>query len=357
MEDLGLYNSKFKVYPDGLIVATYANKPKFRLPTDKKKKKQKVDMSFLNWSYSTFLFTSITYDNGYIYVDFATGEQLYTSHLLPIDKLSLNNLVCSSVRPDSVKRSLNRVYDIIMLNQWDFFFTGTLGDTVFDPTNAKAALKPLQDWLKNMTKRYGLKYILIAELQPISKRIHFHGFTNDVLKVVDSGRRLYKAPKDEKAKKYDLTFFYKNGLDPADYPTVYNLPQWKFGFTTAIKTYNGSFGCYKYITKYITKESKKIFGRYYWSSRNLRRSPNIYVSNFDYDSIYTREYAIPRTKDRYKYYTFFQGESRFFWELGENEFDRMTDYQQAAANSADIFDILAEFEEIDTFSDFEIIGG
>ena len=35
----------------------------------------------------------------------------------------------------------------------------------------------------------------------------------------------------------------------------------------------------------------------------------------------------------------------------------MTDYQQAAANSAAIFDILAEFEEIDTFSDFEIIGG
>ena len=106
MEDLELYNSKFKVYPDGLIVATYADKPKFRLPTDEKKKKQKVDMSFLNWSYSTFLFSSITYDNGYIYIDSATGEQLYTSHLLPIEKQSLNNLARSSVRPDSVKRSL-----------------------------------------------------------------------------------------------------------------------------------------------------------------------------------------------------------------------------------------------------------
>ena len=61
MDDFGLYNSKFKVYPDGLIVATYADKPKFRLQSDEKKKKQKVDRSFLNWSYSTFLFTSITY--------------------------------------------------------------------------------------------------------------------------------------------------------------------------------------------------------------------------------------------------------------------------------------------------------
>ena len=81
MEDLELYNSKFKVYPDGLIVDTYADKPKFRLPTDEKKKKQKVDMSFLNWSYSTFLFSSITYDNGYIYIDSATGEQLYVSRI------------------------------------------------------------------------------------------------------------------------------------------------------------------------------------------------------------------------------------------------------------------------------------
>lgn len=357
MEDLELYNSKFKVYPDGLIVATYADKPKFRLPTDEKKKKQKVDMSFLNWSYSTFLFSSITYDNGYIYIDSATGEQLYTSHLLPIEKQSLNNLARSFVRPDSVKRSLSRVYDIIMLNQWDYFFTGTLGDTAFDPTNAKTALQPLQTWLKHMVSRYGLKYILIAELQPISRRIHFHGFTNDVLKVVDSGRRLYKSPKDEKAKKYDLTYFYKNGLDPADYPTVYNLPQWKFGFTTAIKTYNGSFGCYKYITKYITKESKKIFGRYYWSSRNLRRSPDIYVSNFDYDSVYMKEYHIPRTRDNYKYYTFFPGEDGFFWELPDGEFARVADYKTAAENSAAIYDMLSDFNEIDTFSDFEIVGG
>lgn len=29
MEDLELYNSKFKVYPDGLIVDTYADKPKY----------------------------------------------------------------------------------------------------------------------------------------------------------------------------------------------------------------------------------------------------------------------------------------------------------------------------------------
>ena len=42
MDDFGLYNSKFKVYPDGLIVATYADKPKFRLPSDEKKKNKKL---------------------------------------------------------------------------------------------------------------------------------------------------------------------------------------------------------------------------------------------------------------------------------------------------------------------------
>lgn len=350
------YNGKLKVYPDNTIVAVFSNLPKFKLPSSSEKTNRRTDNSFLNWNYQTDLKTNISYDNGYIHVDDWSGEIIYISPFLPADKQCLTdgNKVTSK-RADNVKRAKDKIFDLVALNDWDYFFTGTLGDTVFDPTNAKAALKPLQSWLRNMVNRYGLKYVLVAELQPKSGRIHFHGFINDILKMVDSGTRI--VPWASKPVKIDT--IRRKGYDPAEYEDriVYNCPQWKFGFTTAIKAYNGSQACARYITKYITKDNKAVFGRYYWSSRNLRRSPDVYVSNFDYDSIYTREYAIPRTKDRYKYYTFFQGESRFFWELGENEFDRMTDYQQAAANSAAIFDILAEFEEIDTFSDFEIIGG
>ena len=321
-----------------------------------KEKSFVIDKNMMKWRYDTLFKFDISYDNGYIYIDDWSGELIYYSHLMSEDKRCFTDRnISTDVRADNCKRALDKIYGLVALNDWEYFFTGTLGDTVFDPTNAKAALRPLQDWLKNMTKRYSLKYVLVAEYQPKSGRIHFHGFINNALKMVDSGTRIvpwYSRP-------VKIETICRKGYDPADYSDriVYNCPQWKFGFTTAIKAYNGSQACARYITKYITKESKSIFGRYYWSSRNLRRTPDIYVSNFDYDSIYTREYAIPRTKDRYKYYTFFQGESRFFWELGENEFDRMTDYQQAAANSADIFDILAEFEEIDTFSDFEIIGG
>lgn len=358
METAELFNSKLKVYPDGTIVATFADKPKFKMPDCdiKKEKSFVIDKNMMKWRYDTLFKSDISYDNGYIYIDDWSGELIYYTHLMSEDKRCFTDRnISTDVRADNCKRALDKIYDLVALNDWEYFFTGTLGDTVFDPTNAKAALRPLQDWLKNMTKRYSLKYVLVAEYQPKSGRIHFHGFINNALKMVDSGTRIvpwYSRP-------VKIETICRKGYNPADYSDriVYNCPQWKFGFTTAIKAYNGSQACARYITKYITKESKSIFGRYYWSSRNLRRTPDIYVSNFDYDSIYTREYGVPRTKDHYKYYTFFSGEDGFFWELPDGEFARVADYKTAAENSAAIYDMLSDFEEIDTFSDFEIIGG
>lgn len=233
-----------------------------------------------------------------------------------------------------------------MLNEWNYFFTGTLGDTPFDPTSAAECVKPLQTWLNHMVCRYGLKYVLVAEYQPKSGKIHFHGFINDSLKVEDSGRRLYKALGDKKSKAYDVDFFKRMKLNPDDYPIIYNIPQWKFGFTTAIKSYNGSMGCANYIRKYITKENKAIFGRYYWSSRNLVREPVMAYDDVDYDSIISKEYSIPRVKNKFKYYTFFPGQNDFH-------------YKQAADNSADILAMLEDFEEIvsddSLFPEFEEI--
>ena len=282
-----LYNTKLKIYPDQTIVATFANRPKFRTASDDTDCSNKPGKALMSWRYEVMLKSNITYDNGYIYTDFETGELIYISHLMPADTLCLTDRPNFPKRSDNVKRAKDKIYDIVALNEWSYFFTGTLGSTKFDPTNAKEALKPVQKWLKNMVTRYGLKYVLVAEYQPKSGRIHWHGFINDALQVVDSGTRL--VPWAKKPKK--ISTIIKNGYDPALYDdrVVYNLPQWRFGWSTAIKAYNGSQACARYITKYVTKEDKAIFGRYYWSSKNIRREPDICLTDFDYDSVFTQD--------------------------------------------------------------------
>ena len=230
----------------------------------------------------------------------------------------------------TVKRAKNKIYDLVALNEWTYFFTGTLGNTPFDPTSAKEALQPLQRWLKDRAYINGLKYVLVAEYQPKSKRIHFHGFINDALEAVDSGTRLVIGIK----KPVKLSTLKRNGIDENETQIVYNIPAWKFGFTTAIKAYNGSQACARYIMKYITKENQAVFGRYYWSSRNLTREPDTVYENTDWESLKLKEHTVPNTQINLKYYTFFPGEDDFF-------------YNRSAENSAEILEFLKNCEKLE----------
>lgn len=371
------YNARAKCYPDGTSVFTYSNDYCFHIPDVlPKKKKEKSDfIDFSIYSVSDFvhvfdkynIFYSLDQHFYYFYHSFEFAidfNSLYTAFLAwePLDKWFPQNTTENEKekkRMDSVKRSRDKIFDLVMCNDWSYFFTGTLGHTEFDPTSAKAALKPLQDWLSHAVSRYGLKYILVAELQPVSKHIHFHGFINDALKMVDSGTKLYRhCPKPIK----DVTAL-KRGYSLSDGNIVYNVPLWKFGFTTAIKTYNGSQSCAQYIMKYVTKENKEIFGRYYWSSRNLCRSPNLYFKNVEYDSLPLATYHIPRTQRKMKYYTFFPGQTDFHFNSenpsSEDELFSPVDgvlycppspADLAAANSAAILSDLNDFENMHNYS-------
>ncbi|MGN0637206.1 MAG: hypothetical protein ACI4J0_02445 [Huintestinicola sp.] len=375
------YNARAKVYTNGCTVFTYCNQYCFHIPDIIPKKKKPCpssEIDFTLFSVSDFAhffddhhifysFESLSYFFYHsfsfcvvfdcLYSDFVLGNSLDKWFPENIKKKELNK------RMDSVKRSRDKIYDLVMCNEWNYFFTGTLGDTAFDPTSAKAALRPLQNWLSNAVKRFGLKYILVAELQPKSKHIHFHGFINDALDVVDSGTKLYKhVPKPIK----DSTAL-KRGLSLSDGHVVYNVPQWKFGFTTAIKSYNGSQSCAQYIMKYVTKDNKEIFGRYYWSSRNLCRSPSLYFDNVDYNSLPIPTYSIPRTNRELKYYTFFPGQTDFHF--NDNDDDRPkselfdssdgvlyfppSPSDLALANSAAI---LSDLEDFETLHDFSLEG-
>lgn len=333
------YNSKSKLYPDGRMVVIYSNQYCFSMQSDIKKAFKAEMKKFRDWSavdldYNGHCFQpvklrSFSYDISDPYFYYLRLKKYYDEQ----KGKRRRKEECGEIRDDNLIRARNKINDIILLNKWDYFFTGTLGDTKFDPTDAKAALVPLQNWLKNRVKRSGLKYILVAEFQPKSGRIHFHGFINDALTVTDSGTRLFRGHSKpmKKAKASRLKLDWDMGQ------IVYNLPEWTFGFTTAIKTYNDRQKVADYMQKYITKDAKSIFGKYYWSSKNIRREPDVYLEEVDFDSVPAKEISIPRTNRKLKYYTFFPGQS---------DFHTSEAYKQAAQNTAAILDYLSEFEEV-----------
>lgn len=195
----------------------------------------------------------------------------------------------SGTRIDSLKRSQDKIFDYILSNDWDWFFTGTIDPDKLDSLNFKECLKPINKWFQNMVSRYHISYILVFELHPISGRLHLHGLIHEnpdfPLKLELSDTKLYygfkKPMKDSTAKRHGLSLDL--GKD------VYNLKTWRFGWSTAIKVYGSPLQLAHYCTKYITKDAKKIFGRYFWHSRDLQR-PKIVYSNVDYESCNLPEY-------------------------------------------------------------------
>lgn len=185
----------------------------------------------------------------------------------------------SDPRLDSLKRAKDSIFDFVLNNDFDYFFTGTLNPEELDSKNPKEVLQPVQKWLNNMNSRYNLSYIMVAELHKVSKGIHFHGLLKgNNLRLTDSGTKLYKGY--DKPVSNDRAEF----LGLSDGRTVYNLQTWGFGFSTCIKLTGDRMKTAFYITKYITKDCKKIFGRFFWHSRDLLK-PLITVQDIDFNNI------------------------------------------------------------------------
>ena len=187
-------------------------------------------------------------------------------------------------RYDSLKRAKDSVFDYVLNNEWKYFFTFTFNPDLIDSLNPVEVKVKVQNWLKNQVKRKGLKYIMVAEHHK-SGRIHFHGllYCDNEIPMQYSGTQRYKGFKkpvsDDKALKLGLS----DGIP------VYNLCSWNFGFTTCIKLYGDPLATAFYITKYIVKDSKQIFGKFYWHSQNISK-PVVTYSDVDFDSFDALDY-------------------------------------------------------------------
>ena len=166
---------------------------------------------------------------------------------------------------DSLARSKRRartsVRDYALNTPFRYFVTLTLDGARVDRYDPAAVTRALNVWCDNQVRRKGLAYVLVAELHK-DGAIHFHGFFNDALPVVDSGTMVPPGggkPRRPRSAAQRAAWAAQGGR------TVYNLPSWSLGFTTALELYGDRHAAVGYVCKYITKAQAKVGGRWYYS--------------------------------------------------------------------------------------------
>lgn len=248
------YNVKCKVYPDGSTNTIYCNQRIFNdTPTERKPNTD----------------------------DKSDKKSLPIRKIVTVGKSGVN----CEVRSDSLKRAKDKIQDICMCNDFDYFVTLTFNPQKVDSFNVEEVKKAIKSWLNKGVERRNFKYVAIPEYHK-SGRIHMHALMSGDLKLADSGHR-------------------HNGK------IIYNITDWqeKFGFCTAIPIDGNINKLGYYITKYITKGNDKIFGRFYWSSKNLNREPEIFYGMTDFGDVNQYEYKVEGTTRKFKYEADFKFEN------------------------------------------------
>lgn len=283
------FNTKAKIYPDGSYTEIRCSKKIFKSPYFESSASDSVEK----------LVSDSKRKNKMIYVD---ENGLYNI----IDLKDHKKREVTEPRDDSLKRAKDSIFDIVYLNDWKYFLTITFDENIIDSHDVNSVIKPLKNWLENSVKRKGLQYVLIPEYHK-KGGIHCHALTNDVFNVVDSGTRIvphYSKPvKLETIRSKQICD--KIGLSEDDLKIVYNVPEWRYGFSTAIETYGQPSQIAYYVTKYLTKDTKKIFGKFFWSSKNIVRKPVTEYYNSEFDD--TRSVVSPHSANiSYQYESCFK---------------------------------------------------
>lgn len=165
-------------------------------------------------------------------------------------------------KQSSQARARRAVYDIALLNEWDWMFTWTLDPQKVDRHDPNEVYRYLKPALSNLHQRKDFVYLLVPEYHKLKsgeKRpgIHFHGLCR------------FESINLKRATKRGKPRFDGHGRP------VYNMTDWPYGWSTVVPLENNYHKVAAYIAKYITKQPDKILGKYYLSSRDLVKKPKI----------------------------------------------------------------------------------
>lgn len=162
-----------------------------------------------------------------------------------------NEKNCNRSFKVSTSRTKQKIYELARSNKWDWFITLTFDRKKIDSSDYDLLVKTVGSWFNHVKSRKSpdLKYLIIPELHKDGLHYHFHGLLADAdgLQFVDSG-------------------IVQGGK------IVYNMPDFKLGFTTATKV-DDTHRVASYICKYITKQLElRIKGkRRYLASKNCNK--------------------------------------------------------------------------------------
>jgi len=183
------------------------------------------------------------------------------------EKVSKPQKKGGEVFQNSVLRASKKVFDIARMNQFDYFITWTLDKEKIDRYDPGEVSKKLKKFLNNKVNRNDLKYLIIPEYHQ-DGAIHMHGLISGNLSLVESGKQTQSGQ------------------------TIYNMPQWSYGWSTAIALDNNVGAIARYITKYISKDFRKIFGNFYYAGgKGLEREPPSQLYDINYHEINEKEYT------------------------------------------------------------------
>ena len=179
-------------------------------------------------------------------------------------------------REDSLKRAKDKIFDIAFMNEWDYMVTLTLDQKKIDRYDEKEINKRVGQWLKHQAQRKDLRYLVIPEYHK-DGAIHFHGFFKGNMTYLNTGKKA------------------KSGRE------IFNIKDWRFGFSDAVRLDDNRLAVARYITKYITKCTTKIMGKFYYAGGGITREVPSDYAHVDYDAVEGTEYEIPQAGMRVKY--------------------------------------------------------
>ena len=170
----------------------------------------------------------------------------------------------------SLSRTKNKIYHIARSSTWEWFITLTFDRNITDSSSYDIVIKKLTQYLNDIEKRKcpDIKYLVVPELHADGAHYHFHG----LLSNVDGMRFRYSGHDDKKGN------------------PIYNILDWKAGFTTATRV-TDTDRVSSYITKYITKGSEQYLKnkKRYYASRNitLAETERLIMDRDDFEALYS----------------------------------------------------------------------
>lgn len=150
----------------------------------------------------------------------------------------------------AIRRARSEMRMILRNNPLPWFVTLTFDGSKIDRYDPREIVRRVGYWCDNNVRRRGLAYALVPEYHK-DGAIHFHGFFNSALDMVDSGHTIHGRP-------------------------VYNCPGWSFGFTVCERV-DDNAKALAYALKYIGKGRDKIGGRWWYHGGDLVKPEVEYV--------------------------------------------------------------------------------